>query len=168
MRVTDRNDVIIIDNLATGPAGSPSTPGRVEAGAGSRGAPPGLGRSSPTPMMRGTRRRSCFLRWPGRRGCRARSPVWILRCRWDSQGVALGRGCGGDLCRAQGVPGAFRRASVRGRHLAGDPPVPRLAKGLLPSNEANVTGTAKNSGVPAFPGSYNAHHSIRGEGYRQT
>ena len=30
MRVTDRNDVIIIDNLATGPAGSPSTPGAGE------------------------------------------------------------------------------------------------------------------------------------------
>ena len=168
MRVTDRNDVIIIDNLATGPAGSPSTPGRVEAGAGSRVALLGLGRSSTTRMVCGTRRRSCFLRWPGRRGCRARSPVWIQKHRRDSQGVALGRGCGGDLCRAQGVPGASRRAGVRGWHLAGDPPVPRLAKGPLPSNEANVTGAVKNSGVPAFPGSYNAHHSIRGEGYRQT
>jgi len=135
MRVTDRNDVIIIDNLATGPAGSPSTPGRVEAGAGSRGALLGFGHSSPTPMMCETRRRSCFLRWPGRRGCRARSPVWILRCRWDSQGVALGRGCGGDLCPGTGSTGGLspsgcaRLASCRRSACApageGPPPLER-------------------------------------------
>jgi len=41
-------------------------------------------------------------------------------------------------------------------------------KDPLPSNEANVTGAVKNSSAPALPGSYNAHHSTRGEGCRQT